>query len=157
MQGYDVVTSDDHKVGHVVGTEGDLLIVEHGTIRKSKHAVPREVASADESEQVVRLTVSKDVFEEGPKAKNGDEIDKQAVAEYYGFAEGTAAPETLGYGELAEGDPGRSAEQEGQRHGQEAPEETRARIRETPETPETDVGPRKGAVGIHQDRWEIKE
>ena len=31
MHGYDVVTRDDDKVGHVVGEHGDYLIVEHGT------------------------------------------------------------------------------------------------------------------------------
>ena len=157
MQGYDVVTSDDQKVGHVVGAEGNLLIIEHGLVRKSKHAVPRDVARADESEQVVRLSVSKDVFEEGPEAKSDDEIDERAVAEYYGIAEGSAAPETVGYGETSAGDPGRSAEQEGRMHGQEAAEQQRARIRESTQTPETDVGPRKGSVGVHQDRWEVKE
>lgn len=156
MQGYDVVTSDDHKVGHVVGAEGNLLIVEHGVIRKSKHAVPRDVARADESEQVVRLSISKEVFEQGPAAKNGDEIDARAVADYYGLAEGSVTPETVGYGEATAGDPGRSAEAEGRMHGQEAADQQRARVRET-QTPETDVGPRKGSVGIHQDRWEVKE
>ena len=40
MEGYDVVTIEDEKVGKVVDTHGDNLIVEQGTIRKSKHALP---------------------------------------------------------------------------------------------------------------------
>ena len=43
MEGYDVVTFDDEKVGTVAGESGDYLIVEHGLIRKSKHALPRAV------------------------------------------------------------------------------------------------------------------
>ena len=157
MEGYDVVTSDDHKVGRVVGSQGNLLIVEHGMLRKSRHAVPKDIARPDESEQVVRLTISRDVFEDAPATKDGDEIDEREVAEYFGLAGGVAAPETAGYGDVTPDDPGRSAEQEGQLHGQEAPEEQRARMRETPQTPETDLGPTKGSAGIHQDRWEVKE
>ena len=40
MEGYDVVTHDDEKVGTVAGS-GDYLIVEHGLLRKTKHALPR--------------------------------------------------------------------------------------------------------------------
>src|SRR5215204_908174 len=42
MEGYDVVTMDDQKVGTVVGESGDFLLVEHGLLRKAKHALPRQ-------------------------------------------------------------------------------------------------------------------
>lgn len=93
MQGYDVITSDGHNVGHVVGTDGGNFIVEHGTILKSRYAVPQAVTSTDRSEQKVRLEVPKNVFEEGPKVDNGD-IDVEAVSAYYGLSdvkEGSAA------------------------------------------------------------------
>jgi hypothetical protein len=83
MQGYDVITSDGHRVGRVVGTDGANLVVERGTIMKARYAVPQAVASTDRSAQKVRLEVSRSVFEEGPKVDNGH-IDEQAVFAYYG-------------------------------------------------------------------------
>ena len=85
MNGYDVVTTEDEKVGTIVGEQGDFLIVEHGTLRKSKHALPRELAHVDEGEQQVRITVPKDMFCDSPKV-NG-ELDRVAVAEHYGLVE----------------------------------------------------------------------
>jgi hypothetical protein len=92
MEGYDVVTIEDEKVGKVVGTHGDHLIVEQGTIRKSKHALPRTFAEVDEGEKVVRMTVTKDIFCDSPKV-NG-EVDETAIAEHYGLAGGTEAVST---------------------------------------------------------------
>jgi len=95
MEGYDVVTIEDEKVGKVVGTHGDHLIVEQGTIRKSKHALPRTFAEVDESEKVVRMTVTKDIFCDSPKV-NG-EVDETAIALHYGLAGNSEAPPTEGY------------------------------------------------------------
>lgn len=92
MEGYDVVTIEDEKVGKVVGTHGDYLIVEQGTIRKSKHALPRTFAEVDEGEQAVRMTVTKDIFCDSPKV-NG-EVDETAIALHYGLAGGSEAPES---------------------------------------------------------------
>lgn len=89
MEGYDVVTTDDEKVGKVVGTHGDNLIVEQGMLRKSKHALPRPFAEVDDGEQVVRMTVTKDVFCDSPKIEDGT-VDEQAVAEHYGLTFATA-------------------------------------------------------------------
>jgi hypothetical protein len=44
MEGFEVLTSDDCKYGHVVDVRAGRLIVEHGTLRKSKHAVPETFA-----------------------------------------------------------------------------------------------------------------
>lgn len=134
MQGYDVITSDGHKVGRVVGTDGANLVVERGTILKSRYAVPQAVTSTDRSAQKVRLDVSKNVFEEGPKVDNGD-IDEQAVFAYYGLADDMAPPETASH---------------------EPAEEQRARIREHIR-PEVDGGAPKGARGVHQDYWTTKK
>jgi hypothetical protein len=89
MEGYDVVTTDDEKVGKVVGTHGDNLIVEQGMLRKSKHALPRSFAEVDDGEQVVRMTVTKDVFCDSPKIEDGT-VDEQAIAEHYGLTFATA-------------------------------------------------------------------
>jgi hypothetical protein len=90
MKGYDVRTIDDGKIGHVVDTDGDFLIVEHGLL-KTKHALPKIFAEVDDDAQVVRTTLSKDLIYDSPKV-NG-ELDRIAVAEHYGLAEGfTDAP-----------------------------------------------------------------
>ena len=59
MDGYDAVTFDEHKVGHVVGRSGPFIVVEHGTIFKHRRPVPETFATVDDNERVVRLTVSK--------------------------------------------------------------------------------------------------
>jgi hypothetical protein len=109
MEGYEVRTSDDERFGRVVGTIGDNLIVEHGTLRKARHALPRTFAQVDEAERVVRATVSKEVLEDAPTIEDGD-VDERAVAKHYGLAAGEEQPETLGYGELNPDDPARTAE-----------------------------------------------
>jgi hypothetical protein len=157
MQDYDVVASDDEKVGRVIGTQGNYLIVEHGMLRKTRHAVPRDLAEADEGERVVRLSVPKAIFEEGPKADD-DRIDETAVARYYGLGEGYVAPDTEGYGDVTDADPSRTAEQEARQYAGESAEEQRARVREAQGgDPALETGPKRGSVGIHQDRYEIKE
>jgi hypothetical protein len=134
MVGYEVVGSDDHKVGKVAALEGDLLIVEGGLLHKTKHAIPKAFAHPDDDEQVVRLTISKELVDDSPALKNG-EIDRRAVAQHYGLAEGYEDPETKGYGEVLPDDPAWSAEQEALRTGVEPAPQRRARIREGEEEP----------------------
>ncbi len=129
MEGYDVVTSDDCKFGHVAEVQGGHLIIEHGALRKTKHAVPETFAHVDDAEKTVRLSVSKEIVDASPKIENGS-IDTQAVAEHYGLAEGTPAPETEGYGEVEPDDPGRSADEEAILAGRETADQQRAEIRE---------------------------
>ena len=129
MKGYEVITSDEHKVGHVVAVEGNNLIVEHGLLRKTRQAIPTTFAHTDEAEQVVRVSVSKDIVEASPHVENG-KIDERAVAAHYGLAEGFAAPETEGYGDVVPDDPALSAEQEELRTGIEPAAQRRAEIRE---------------------------
>jgi hypothetical protein len=129
MEGYEVITSDDQKVGQVVEVKGDNLIVEHGLLRKKRRAVPKTFAEADDSERVVHLTLTSEIIEASPEVEDGS-VDQHAVAEHYGLAAGEPAPETEGYGELTPDDPARSAEQEELRTGVEPAAERRARIRE---------------------------
>ena len=128
MEGYEVVTSDDSKAGRVVEVRGDNLIVEHGTLFKSRHALPRTFVDVDEGERLVRASVSKDVLESSPKVDDG-EVDDRAVAEHYGLAEGFDAPPSEGYGETNPDDPAFGAERDRQSAGMAATEEERARIR----------------------------
>jgi hypothetical protein len=127
MEGYDVVTVDDHKIGKVVGQSGDFLIVEQGTLLKSKHPLPRELAHIDDSEQKVRVTVPKEIVDDSPKIED-DGFDERAAAEHYGLAP-SAGPGTEGYGVTDAGDPSRSSEEQAARQGIEPAEEERARIR----------------------------
>ena len=126
MQGYDVRTIDNDKIGHVVDTDGDYLIVEHGLL-KTKHALPKTFAEVDAEEQVVRTTLSKGLIYDSPKI-NG-ELDRTAVAEHYGLAEGFTDPPTRGLGDLEPDDPARTAEQDAARAGID-PVEERVSIRQ---------------------------
>jgi hypothetical protein len=115
MEGYDVVTYDDDKVGTVAGESGEYLIVEHGLIRKSKRALPRQFAHLDDEAQQVRTTIGKDIFFDSPEVDG--EVDERAVQEHYGLTP-SEGPGTE-----------RSSEAQGLRHGVEPAEEERARIR----------------------------
>jgi hypothetical protein len=136
MESYDVVTIDDEKVGTVAGESGDFLIVEHGMIRKSKRALPRQFARVDDGEQHVRITVGKEIFLDSPEL-DGD-LDEQAVREYYGLAP-SQGPGAEGYGVTDPGDPARSSEEQALRAGMEPAVEERARIRE--DEPEIEESP----------------
>jgi len=136
MEGYEVITSDEHKLGRVVDVADDHLVVEHGHLRKSRYAVPRAFAKPDVAEQTVRLTVSEDLVTTSPQV-DGDSFDERAVAQHYGLAAGEPAPETQGYGDVLPDDPAWSAEEEEVRSGIEPAAQRRARIREG----ESEAGP----------------
>jgi hypothetical protein len=128
MNGYHVVTSDDHKIGTVVDEQGEYLIVEHGTLRKTRHALPKAFAHPVDAEQLVRVTVSKELVNDSPKL--GDEFDEQAVARHYGLAAGYEHPETEGDGVILPDDPAESSAVDGARHGIKPADQERAEIRE---------------------------
>jgi hypothetical protein len=127
MEGYEVITSDDAKAGHVVEVQGDNLIVERGTIFKARHALPRTFVEADDGEKVVRASISKEILESSPKLENG-QLDERGVAEHYGLAGGHEAPPTEGAGETLPDDPAFGAERDRQRALGETTEEARSRI-----------------------------
>ena len=114
MQAYEVVTIDGDKLGHVVGEDGEFLIIEHG-LRKTKHALPRKLTEVDEAAGVVRTTLSKEIVNESPKVK-GD-LDHETIGEHYGLAEGYPDPPTRGLGDLEPDDPAWTAEQDAERLG----------------------------------------
>lgn len=123
LEGYDVLTCDDHKVGRVAGVHGDYLLIEHGTVFKSRHALPRTFAEVHEDERIVRTTVSKEVVSESPKV-NGD-FDEHAIALHYGLASAEDEPITRGYGDVLPDDPARSAEEDAVRAGVRTDEQER--------------------------------
>jgi hypothetical protein len=129
MEGYDVITTEDEKVGKVVGTQAEFLIVEQGTLRKSKHALPRAFYEVDDAEGVVRMSAGKDIFCDSPKIEDG-ELDQQAILEHYGLAGGSEAPPTEGYGVTDAQDPARGSEQQAERAGITPGPQERAETRE---------------------------
>jgi hypothetical protein len=84
MQGQNVVTSDDHKLGTVVAERDGFVIVESGHMFKSRHAIPTDFLH--EHDDVVRATVGKDVVHDSPKI-DGDTFDEYAVKMHYGLIE----------------------------------------------------------------------
>jgi hypothetical protein len=83
MHGYDVVTSDDQKIGTVMDVRDDCLIVEHGHVFKGQHAIPKTFVHVDDTEHVVRATVTKDVFSNSPKLSGDWDCDE--INRYYGL------------------------------------------------------------------------
>ena len=65
------------------GTSGGNVIVEHGHLRKSRHAVPSTFLDVHDDERVVRTTLSKQVIEESPKLDD-DGRRRGEIAAYYG-------------------------------------------------------------------------
>ena len=108
MQGYDVVTSDDRKIGHIVEEREGCVIVEHGHMFKSKHAIPKDFVSVDDGAQLVHAMVTKDVFEDGPKVS--DDWSCDSTLRHYGLVGSLAEPDTEGYGETVPTDPATAAD-----------------------------------------------
>ena len=129
MEGFEVVTSDDSKIGHVVEVRDRHVIIEHGLLIKTRHAVPETFAHTTDGDQIVRLSVSKEIVESSPKLENGS-IDTQAVAEHFGLAEATPAPELEGEGDPLPDDPAHGADQDLLRAGGQPADQERAEIRE---------------------------
>jgi hypothetical protein len=128
MEGYEVVTPDEETVGQVVERKGDYLIVEHGVLRKSRHAVPWSTVEIDSAEQKARTSLSKELIVTSPKLENGS-LDKQALAAHYGLGADRTAPATEGYGVTDPTDPARSAERDAVSAGMEPGTQERARVR----------------------------
>ena len=128
MEGFEVVTSDDSKIGHVVEVRDRHVIIEHGLLIKTRHAVPEAFAHTTDGDQIVRLSVSKEIVESSPKLENGS-IDTQAVAEHFGLAEATPAPEMEGERDLLPDDPAHGADQDLLRAGGQPADQERAEIR----------------------------
>jgi hypothetical protein len=129
MDDYKIIDSDNHTVGHVVGEKGGSIILERGTLRKHRHALPRTFTEVDEEAGVVRTTLSKQMIEDSPELDD-DGVDEQAIAAYYGLAGGYEQPDTLGYGELEADETAISVDLQTRRAGIIPPEEKRAQMRD---------------------------
>jgi hypothetical protein len=97
MDGYDFITAvDDKRWGTVVGREGEYVIVEHGTLRKHRFAVPQDSVDVDDGAKEARTSLSGELISESPKVD--DAFDHDAVARHYGLddAGGPSAAEASG-------------------------------------------------------------
>lgn len=129
MNGYDFITAvDDKKWGTVVDQQGDYVIVEHGTLRKHRYAVPMSSVDVDEGGKEVRTTLSGELISESPKVD--DDFNREDVDRHYGLTGTEVAPPTEGYGDTISDDPARGAEYQEHQAGLETAVEERARIRE---------------------------
>jgi hypothetical protein len=128
VQGTQVVTSDDHKAGHVVAEQDDYLIVETGTLRKHRHVLPKTFAH--ERDDLICATVTWDILKDAPEMDSSGHIDREAVAEHYGLAEHFEEPSTAGYGDLLPDDPAYGPDQAARAAGLPTAEEERVAIRE---------------------------
>jgi hypothetical protein len=123
MDGYDFITAvDDKQWGTVVGRQDGFVIVEHGTLRKHRYAVPEESVDVDENAKEVRTSLSGELIGESPKVDDG--FDRDAVARHYGLVD-----TTVEYTHAAD-DPARGPEYQEQRAGVDSSVEERARMRE---------------------------
>ena len=82
MEGQDVVTSDDHKLGTVIAERDDCVVIETGHVFKTKHAIPKSFLH--EHEGVLRATVTKDVVDDSPKV-DLENWDCEVVRLHYGI------------------------------------------------------------------------
>lgn len=111
MKGREVVTTDDHKLGHVVAERDEIAIVESGHLRKHRHAIPATFLH-DTEDGILRATVGRAVVESSPQV-DGDSFDREAVLEHYGLIGPTVVdPDPDGVGGATagrtEGEPPRS-------------------------------------------------
>jgi len=99
MEGYEVISVNDDKcIGHVSGQIGEIVIVEHGHLRKSHNPLPLSFATVDDANQRVVTTLAHEIVYDAPPVKDG-ELDQSAAARHYGLSDTTAE----GYGDT---DPG---------------------------------------------------
>ncbi|HEY7707178.1 MAG TPA: hypothetical protein VH968_08435 [Gaiellaceae bacterium] len=84
MNDYDLITVvDDKQWGTVVGETSHYVIVEHGTLRKHRYAVPKASIEVDRGAEQVRTTLSGELIGESPTVDDG--IDEDALARHYGL------------------------------------------------------------------------
>jgi hypothetical protein len=129
MRGYEVVTSDDRRVGHVVDVRDGYLIVESGHMRKSRHPVPREFVHIVDEAAKAFVTVPRRVLMDAPHVDRKGQFDHQKAAFHFGLAESFSEPPSGGQGELLGHDPAYGAEADSLSTRRDASEHRRAEIR----------------------------
>jgi hypothetical protein len=86
IQGYRVVTQEGKAVGYVAGESEAAFVVECGTWpRKAWRALPKRYAAVEGEKRCVMMQVSKQMLAQSPKLKNGEPVDDEAVASWWGL------------------------------------------------------------------------
>jgi hypothetical protein len=99
VRGFEVIGSDERRVGRVADVKDGYLIVETGRLRKSRLPVPREFVHAVDEAATVFVTVPRRVLDDAPRTDRSGEFDLEETARHYGLAasyrqtEGAAAAE----------------------------------------------------------------
>jgi hypothetical protein len=129
MRGYEVVTSDDRRVGHVVDVRDGYLIVESGHMRKSRHPVPREFVHIVDEAAKAFVTVPRRVLMDAPDVDRKGNFDHRKAAFHFGLADSFAELPSGGQGESLGHDPTYGAEADSLATRRDASEHRRAEIR----------------------------
>jgi hypothetical protein len=129
MQGWQVVTSNDEKVGKVVDEIDGFLIVEQGHLHKTRHPLPKSLAHLREQDEEVCISIPRDLIHDAPKVGDDGEFDHQLASEHYGLAGAMEQPPTKGDGEVDPDDPAYGPDRDADAAGLMHPDEHRARLR----------------------------
>jgi hypothetical protein len=85
MEGYDVITADDEKVGHVTAEVDDHVIVQMGHLRRSSHVLPLGLVTVDHEQRQLRTALAKAIIAGAPEADAEGVFDHDEVGAYYGL------------------------------------------------------------------------
>jgi len=129
MRGYEVVTSDDRAVGHVVDVRDGYLIVESGRWLKTRRPVPREFVHIVDEAAKAFVTVPRRVLLDAPEVDRRGQFDHRRAAFHFGLAEDFAEPPAGGGGESLPHDPAWGPEHDSRAARRDASEHRRAEIR----------------------------
>ena len=130
MEGFEVVSSDHDSIGRVVGEVDDWLIVEQGTLRKSRHPLPKTFATVLVDKREVCVNLPKNLIDDSPKVGDGNQFDRDAAAMHYGLASAYEEPPAEGYGDTVGDDPAWGPDVDAAAAGMQPAEQQRAQIRE---------------------------
>ena len=81
---YSVLTTDGKRVVRVVGTRDGYLIIETGTLKKTRHPLPVRLANVDRETRSVLIQMAKTIVSESPKVAHDGSFDEELAAAYYG-------------------------------------------------------------------------
>jgi hypothetical protein len=85
MKGYNVVTTDDERVGHIVGMQGDYYIVESGSmLKKARYPLPKRYTTVEPERERVLIRMSRETLFGAPTVGRDGTLDELAVAAYWG-------------------------------------------------------------------------
>jgi hypothetical protein len=127
VRGYEVVASDDRRMGRVVDVRHGYLVVESGWPRKLRRPVPREFVHVVDEAARAFVTVPRRILREAPHVDRQGNFDLEEAARHYGLTAAHAQAPTAGLGEPLPHDPAYGADRDSS--GREPPEHRRAELR----------------------------